>query len=306
MAKRIPAPTATSWVRDVDRRMWIASGVLHVLLPVSWLLLPEAETAARTVPEPIEISFQRRPQPEPKPTPEPLRPTPPAARPISVTRPPTLPARPAVIPVIAAPSPAIARPVESPQPARLVQGAGFGESPRSPTVVAAGPARERVITAGFEEGESAATLQAATRRAVSVGSAGFDSTTARRETSTAAGEIRAGGFGDPAGGEAVSPPRTRARARPEPDSAATVEIVTKPRPIYTDEARRLRIEGDVVLEVVFSATGQLQVLRVVDGLGHGLDEAAIAAAREIRFKPARSEGRAVDQATTLRVVFRLA
>ena len=53
-----------------------------------------------------------------------------------------------------------------------------------------------------------------------------------------------------------------------------VEITYKPNPVYTDEARAMRLEGEVLLEVQFSANGQLHVNRVVRGLGHGLDEAA--------------------------------
>src|SRR5579862_4945059 len=65
-----------------------------------------------------------------------------------------------------------------------------------------------------------------------------------------------------------------------------VEITYKPQPVYTAEARDLKLEGEVLLEVSFSANGSLHVNRVVRGLGHGLDEAAIAAANKIRFKPA--------------------
>jgi TonB family protein len=87
---------------------------------------------------------------------------------------------------------------------------------------------------------------------------------------------------------------------------AEVEILSKPKPIYTDEARRLRIEGDVVLKVTFEASGKLVVLGVVQGLGHGLDQAAIDAAKKIEFNPARRDGQPVDHTANLRVVFRLA
>ena len=85
-----------------------------------------------------------------------------------------------------------------------------------------------------------------------------------------------------------------------------MSITSKPRPIYTDVAREQRIEGEVVLEVQFAANGKLKVLRVVSGLGHGLDEAAITAAEKIRFKPASRDGAPVDETATLRVVFQLA
>lgn len=85
-----------------------------------------------------------------------------------------------------------------------------------------------------------------------------------------------------------------------------VEITYKPNPIYSDEARQLRLEGEVLLEVMFSSTGQLHVNRVVRGLGHGLDEAAIAAANKMRFKPALRSGEPVDSTAVVHVVFQLA
>src|SRR4051812_41175193 len=66
-----------------------------------------------------------------------------------------------------------------------------------------------------------------------------------------------------------------------------VEIISKPNPVYTEEARALRLQGEVLLEVSFGASGQLHANRVVRGLGHGLDEAAVAAANKMKFKPAQ-------------------
>jgi TonB family protein len=91
----------------------------------------------------------------------------------------------------------------------------------------------------------------------------------------------------------------------QPDSVP-VEIVSKPKPVYTDEARQLHIEGEVLVEVVFTAAGQVHALRVVRGLGHGLDEAALRAAEQIRFKPAQRDGHAVDSTAVLHVVFQIA
>lgn len=85
-----------------------------------------------------------------------------------------------------------------------------------------------------------------------------------------------------------------------------VEITFKPNPIYTQEARDLKLEGEVLLEVSFSANGTLHVNRVVRGLGHGLDEAAIAAANKIRFKPALRYGQPVDSTAVVHVSFQLA
>ena len=85
-----------------------------------------------------------------------------------------------------------------------------------------------------------------------------------------------------------------------------VEIMFKPNPVYTDEARSLKLEGEVLLEVSFSASGTLHVNQVVRGLGHGLDEAAIAAASKIRFKPALRYGTPVDSTAVVHVTFQLA
>jgi TonB family protein len=85
-----------------------------------------------------------------------------------------------------------------------------------------------------------------------------------------------------------------------------VDILNKPNPAYSSEGRTLKIEGDVVLEVVFLASGQMQVTRVVSSLGHGLDEAAIQAAKQIRFRPAKRDGQPVDFPAHVRIGFRLA
>lgn len=85
-----------------------------------------------------------------------------------------------------------------------------------------------------------------------------------------------------------------------------VEITFKPNPVYTQEARDLKLEGEVLLEVSFSANGTLHVNKVVRGLGHGLDEAAIAAANKIRFKPALRYGQPMDSTAVVHVTFQLA
>jgi TonB family protein len=114
--------------------------------------------------------------------------------------------------------------------------------------------------------------------------------------------ISTGGFGSEQvvhGGPKVLATDTGAATTP-------VEITFKPNPVYTDEARSLKLEGEVLLEMSFSANGQLHVNRVVRGLGHGLDEAAIAAAQKIRFKPATRGGQPVDSTAIVHVVFQLA
>ena len=115
--------------------------------------------------------------------------------------------------------------------------------------------------------------------------------------------VKSGGFG----AVTVAP---EAKAAPkQAESAPAVQpivILEKPNPVYTDEARRLRIEGEVLVDVIFRASGQVQAVRVVKGLGHGLDEAALRAAEQIRFKPAMQQGQPVDFPAVAHIVFQLA
>jgi len=115
------------------------------------------------------------------------------------------------------------------------------------------------------------------------------------------GAVATGGFGS----EQVvhNGPKIQADSGP---ATTPVEITFKPNPVYTDEARNLKLEGEVLLEVSFSANGSLHVNRVVRGLGHGLDEAAIAAANKMRFKPALRGGQPTDSTAIVHVVFQMA
>jgi TonB family protein len=116
------------------------------------------------------------------------------------------------------------------------------------------------------------------------------------------GAVRQGGFGD-ADVVAASQPKTKS-AEPVVKTLPA-EITFKPRPVYTDEGRQLKIEGEVLLDVVFTATGQIRIVRVVHGLGHGLDESAARAAEKIQFKPALRGGHPADFEAVLHIVFQL-
>jgi TonB family protein len=116
--------------------------------------------------------------------------------------------------------------------------------------------------------------------------------------------FRPAGFGD---ADVPAPPATHSHAAQSAGTKITpAEIVSKPTPLYSDEARRLRIEGEVLLEVILAASGQVQVVRVVRGLGHGLDDAAVRAAQQIRFKPASRDGQPADSTAVLHIIFQLA
>ena len=91
-----------------------------------------------------------------------------------------------------------------------------------------------------------------------------------------------------------------------PVQSTEVEVLSKPAPLYTSEAKQLRVQGDVVLSVTFLASGQVVVNGVLQGLGHGLDEEARRVAQQIRFRPATNNGRPVDFTTKIRITFQLA
>ena len=85
------------------------------------------------------------------------------------------------------------------------------------------------------------------------------------------------------------------RSAPKPMSASLKPtILYKVRASYTEDARRNRIEGEVVLSVVFAANGTINSIRVVRGLPDGLTEKAIEAALKTRFQPAVENGAPVS------------
>jgi TonB family protein len=114
------------------------------------------------------------------------------------------------------------------------------------------------------------------------------------------GKVKTGGFG-----ETAAAPTQAVQRKAVAPTTTPVEIISKPKPVYTQEARNMHLEGEVSLDVVFSASGSVQILRVVQGLGHGLDEAAQNAAMHIRFKPGTRDGSPVDTRATIRIVFEL-
>lgn len=113
--------------------------------------------------------------------------------------------------------------------------------------------------------------------------------------------VASAGFG--AMDTSTEAPKKKAEAGP---ADTPPDITDKPRPEYTAEGRTLKVEGDVRLSVVFLANGTVKINNVVSGLGHGLDEAAIRAAQQIKFKPAKRQGEPVDFPAVIRIEFRLA
>jgi TonB family protein len=104
-----------------------------------------------------------------------------------------------------------------------------------------------------------------------------------------------------------APTAVAAASRPVAEPVSTnLEVLSKPRPEYTSEARQLRVQGDVILKVTFTAKGQVLVQGIVHGLGHGLDEEARRVAQQIRFRPATRNGQAIDMTTNITITFQLA
>jgi TonB family protein len=139
-----------------------------------------------------------------------------------------------------------------------------------------------------------------------VASAGFGSTVLASSRGTGGPKaVQSSGFANAEAATQV-PAKSAPKAADEPPPVQSVAILSKPNPVYTDEARKLGIEGEVLVDVVFLASGQIKVEGVEKGLGHGLDESAVRAAQQIHFKPALQEGRAVDFPAVVHIVFQLA
>ena len=135
-------------------------------------------------------------------------------------------------------------------------------------------------------------------------SSGFGNGTATSDNRPrASAQVQSSGF---ASADVPAPPTVHSRAAETAAKVLPAEILSKPTPVYTQEARSMRIEGEVLLEVVLEKSGSLRVVRVVRGLGHGLDDNAVKAAEQIRFKPAIRDGQPADSTVVLHIIFQLA
>ena len=82
-------------------------------------------------------------------------------------------------------------------------------------------------------------------------------------------------------------------------------IVREVKPDYTEDGRRRQIEGDVVLEIVVRSDGSVGSVKLLQGLGAGLDQRAIDAVRQWRFSPAKRYGVPVDVIVEVAMEFKL-
>jgi protein TonB len=130
---------------------------------------------------------------------------------------------------------------------------------------------------------------------------GLAGTANREEGAAAAGSP---GPGTPAAGGAAAPASydgifsaAKVSSRPR--------ILSRPLPGYTDDARRSQIEGTVKVSVVLRSDGTVGDVTIVSGLGHGLDEKAVEAVRQLRFIPAEKDGHKVSVRVFLEFRFSL-
>ena len=70
------------------------------------------------------------------------------------------------------------------------------------------------------------------------------------------------------------------------DPPAKPKLLSRPNPSYTDAARAAGVSGKVRVEITVDEQGRVVSVRVIQGLGYGLDESALAAARALTFEPA--------------------
>jgi protein TonB len=116
---------------------------------------------------------------------------------------------------------------------------------------------------------------------------------------TGLGEGEGAGIGSGSGGGTGGGPY-------RPGSGITAPaIIREVKPDYTEEGRRRNLEGDVVVEIVVRSDGTVGNVKLLQGLGAGLDQRAVDAVRQWRFSPARRLGVPVDVIVEVAMEFKL-
>jgi len=174
-----------------------------------------------------------------------------------------------------------------------------------PTTVAP-PMPRLPIPSGFTDAREPIGADRAGGTRVSMGS--FPSVSGPRNSTGTSGST--GGGVRLAGFPGLSAPNLQVHkaslVSPIEPSFERARIIEAPKPEYTELARNRGIEGVVRVSVVFKADGHVVVTGITHSLGFGLDETATAAVTRIRFRPARREGKEVDQLGVVEAVFQLA
>ena len=115
------------------------------------------------------------------------------------------------------------------------------------------------------------------------------------------GEVRGVGGGPP--GPGGGPTTGSGGGIPVMSETLRPTILYREKAKYTEEARLNKVEGTVVLNIVFGADGRIHDIRTVRGLPNGLTETSIEAAQKIRFHPAVQNGKPVSVRATLEFSF---
>jgi len=119
------------------------------------------------------------------------------------------------------------------------------------------------------------------------------------------GEGRGPGVGPGEGGGAGGGQSGDGPFRAGESGITSPVIIYRVEPKYSEEARRARYQGTVVLQAIIRKDGTIDILRVVRSLGFGLDANAIDALKQWRFQPGTKNGQAVDVALNVEVNFNL-
>jgi protein TonB len=115
------------------------------------------------------------------------------------------------------------------------------------------------------------------------------------------GDLGSGGVGKGPGGPGQGTGTTRSAVK----LTRAPQVIYKEEPEYSDEARKAHFEGTVILAFDVDTSGRAINIRVVRGLGLGLDEKAIAAVTRWKFRPAVAGDRTVIAPSEVQVTFRL-
>ena len=108
------------------------------------------------------------------------------------------------------------------------------------------------------------------------------------------------------GGQVVSYHPHCTEKNPAPDCISVPQVVSSPPPTYSEEARKAKLEGTVVLVLIVDEKGNPTKVSVVNGLGMGLNEKAIEAVKGWKFTPAFGrDGKPVAARIAVEVDFHL-
>lgn len=115
----------------------------------------------------------------------------------------------------------------------------------------------------------------------------------------------------PAGLSSTTPPDGAAPGAPVKNiykaggDVTPPEVFYRPEPEYTEKARKAKLQGSVALSFVVGIDGRATDIKVVRGLGLGLDEQAVKALKRWKFKPGYKDGKPVDVSVTVAMTFQL-